>query len=76
MNSEPALRLGRKRLASIDKRIKHFRIAFIRYYDASGTKFSVKQGKCTAAIPLLKPNRWRDCSNPRHGRSYLVDRSC
>src|SRR3989304_6624350 len=50
---------GGKQLANIDKRIKHFpEIAFIRYYDASGTKILGEAGDVRGAdIPLLKPQQ-------------------
>src|SRR3989344_2269777 len=70
---------GGKQLASIDKRIKHFpEIAFIRYYDASGTKVLGEAGEVrSAGIPLLKPEQVEKLQKQTAGaeRNYLVDRS-
>ncbi len=70
---------GGKQLANIDKRIKHFpEIAFIRYYDASGTKVLGEAGEVRGAdIPLLKPQQLERLQQQPAGaeRNYLVDRS-
>ncbi|MDO8595404.1 MAG: diguanylate cyclase, partial [Sulfuricaulis sp.] len=70
---------GGKQLANIDKRIKHFpEIAFIRYYDASGTKVLGEAGDVRGAdIPLLKPQQVERLQQQTAGaeRNYLVDRS-
>jgi diguanylate cyclase (GGDEF)-like protein len=70
---------GGKQLANIDKRIKHFpEIAFIRYYDASGTKVLGEAGEVRGAdIPLLKPQQVERLQQQPAGteRYYLVDRS-
>ncbi len=70
---------GGKQLANIDKRIKHFpEIAFIRYYDASGTKVLGEAGEVRGAdIPLLKPQQVERLQQQPAGaeRNYLVDRS-
>ena len=69
---------GGKQLANIDKRIKHFpEIAFIRYYDASGTKVLGEFGESRGAeIPLLKPEQIAKLAQPSGSeRTYLVDRS-
>jgi diguanylate cyclase (GGDEF)-like protein len=70
---------GGKQLANIDKRIKHFpEIAFIRYYDASGTKVLGEAGEVRGAdIPLLKPQQVEILQQQPAGaeRNYLVDRS-
>lgn len=69
---------GGKYLANIDRRIKNFpEIAFIRYYDASGTKVLGEFGKQQGAkIPLLKPEQLAELSQSTGlERNYLVDRS-
>lgn len=70
---------GGRQLANIDKRIKHFpEIAFIRYYDASGTKVLGEAGDVQGSkIPLLKPEQVAKLAQPAPGteKNYLVDRS-
>jgi diguanylate cyclase (GGDEF)-like protein len=67
-----------KYVANIDKRIKHFpEVAFIRYYDASGTKVLGEYGeKHDADVPLLTPQQLAILARPASAeRNYLVDRS-
>ena len=68
---------GHKHLASIDRRIKNFpEIAYIRYYDASGTKVLGEYGETKDAnIPPLTAEQMAELARPVEGRNYLVDRS-
>jgi diguanylate cyclase (GGDEF)-like protein len=66
-----------KFVANIDKRIKHFpEVAFIRYYDVTGTKVLGEYGeKHEAYIPLLTPQQLEILARPASAeRNYLVDR--
>ena len=68
---------GHKHLANIDRRIKNFpEIAYIRYYDASGTKVLGEYGETkNANIPPLTAEQMAALARPVDGRNYLVDRS-
>jgi len=66
-----------KFVANIDKRIKHFpEVAFIRYYDVTGTKVLGEYGeKHDAYIPMLTPQQLEILARPASAeRNYLVDR--
>ncbi|MBI3778989.1 MAG: EAL domain-containing protein [Gammaproteobacteria bacterium] len=70
---------GGRQIANIDKRIRHFpEIAFIRYYDASGSKVLGEAGDLQGReIPPLRPEQLARLQQPPAGvdRNYLVDRS-
>ncbi len=68
---------GHKHLASIDRRIKNFpEIAYIRYYDASGTKVLGEYGETKdASTPPLTAEQMAELARPPDGKNYLVDRS-
>ena len=68
---------GTKHLASIDRRIKNFpEIAYIRYYDASGTKVLGEYGGTKGEkIPPLAPEEMAELSRSAGDRDYIVSRS-
>ena len=68
---------GNKHLASIDRRIKNFpEIAYIRYYDASGTKVLGEYGGTKGKeIPALTPDEMAELAHSAGDRDYIVSRS-
>jgi diguanylate cyclase (GGDEF)-like protein len=68
---------GHKHLAAIDRRIRNFpEIAYIRYYDASGTKVLGEYGGAKGAeIPALTPGQMAELARSAGDRDYLVTRS-
>lgn len=68
---------GHKHLASIDRRIRNFpEIAYIRYYDATGTKVLGEYGRVKGEeIPSLTPGQMAELSHSAGDRDYIVTRS-
>jgi diguanylate cyclase (GGDEF)-like protein len=68
---------GHKHLAAIDRRIRNFpEIAYIRYYDAAGTKVLGEYGTTKGEkIPPITAEQIAWLKRNDNGADYLVDRS-